>query len=175
MKHYVTSLGIAFCVFCFIYIYAEPMSLPKRVESEAPTQTEAKVTLQSPPCVELYNTIDKYSDEYGIPKNIAFGIAFSETRYSGPLQWEYNHNRQSSAGALGPMQVMYTTAQGLFPGKKFTKNDLSTDIDFNVHCSMKLMRKLYDKYGNWKIALGTYNTGRPCVNGYAEKVYNYKL
>ena len=32
---------------------------------------------------------------------------------------------------------------------------------------------LYDKYGNWKIVFGCYNTGRPCVNGYAEKVYNF--
>jgi hypothetical protein len=39
---------------------------------------------------------------------------------------------------------------------------------------MKLLRKLYDKYKNWKIVFGCYNTGRPCVNDYAERVYNFK-
>ena len=33
---------------------------------------------------------------------------------------------------------------------------------------------LFDKNRDWKVAFGEYNTGRPCINGYSHKVYNYK-
>ena len=49
------------------------------------------------------------------------------------------------------------------------------DIDFNVECSLKLLRQLYDRYGDWKLVFGAYNTGKPIVNEYAINVYNYKL
>ena len=136
---------------------------------------ETPIIDQNPPCVELFHSIEKYSTEYQIPINIAFGVAFSETRYKGPFHWEYDHNKVSGAGALGPMQVMYSTAKGLFPHIVFSKEKLMKDIDFNVHCSMKLLRKLYNKYGDWKRCLGAYNTGKPCVNSYAVKVYNYRM
>lgn len=72
------------------------------------------------------------------------------------------------------MQIMINTAKGLFPEKHVTREFLQTDIDFNVHCSMKLLRRLYDKHHNWKLVFGAYNTGRPIVNLYAEQVYSYK-
>jgi hypothetical protein len=40
---------------------------------------------------------------------------------------------------------------------------------------MKVLRKLYNKYGDWKTVFGCYNTGRPCVNGYAVRVYNHQI
>ena len=131
--------------------------------------------LPSPPCVQVHNCIEKYADEYNIPIRYAYGVAYQETRYSGPLDWDYNHAQISSAGAVGPMQIMYQTARMLFPDKNFSKEDLKNDIDFNVHCSMKLLRRLYDKYGNWKLAFGAYNTGRPMVNQYAENVYRFTM
>ena len=48
------------------------------------------------------------------------------------------------------------------------------DIKYNVYTSMKLLRILFDKNGDWKTVFGEYNTGRPCINGYSHKVYNYK-
>ena len=38
---------------------------------------------------------------------------------------------------------------------------------------MKLLRILFIKNRDWKVAFGEYNTGRPCINGYSYKVYNY--
>jgi len=52
---------------------------------------------------------------------------------------------------------------------------LRTDIEYNVKTSMKLLRRLYKIHGDWKLVFGAYNTGRPCVNGYAHKVYNHQL
>jgi soluble lytic murein transglycosylase-like protein len=175
MKSYATSFGIAFCIFFTIFFFSAGFTSEKRIMEKEMEMLSAPENLKSPPCVELYNCIEKYSEEYEIPRNIAFGVAFSETRYKGPMDWGYEHDKTSGAGALGPMQVMFSTAKGLFPGKEFSREDLRKNIDFNVHCSMKLLRKLYNKYSNWKLVLGAYNTGRPCVNGYAEKVYNYQL
>jgi hypothetical protein len=127
------------------------------------------------PCIQMYECIEKYSKKYGIPKNIAYGIANAETGYVGPTQFNYVHGRVSSAGAVGPMQIMYPTAKGLWPKEQFTKEKLRTDIDFNVETSMKYMRRLYDINKNWQVSLGQYNTGRPIVNGYAIKVVNYEI
>lgn len=153
------------------------LSFHIKVESEDSVTPPAGtlITVNSPPCIQMFNAIEKYMKMYDIPRDYAYGIAYAETHYQGPFHWKYNHAQTSTAGALGPMQVMYATAKGLFKDKEFTREYLMTNIDFNVHCSMKLLRKLYDKHGDWKLVFGAYNTGKPMVNGYALNVYNYKL
>ena len=42
---------------------------------------------------------------------------------------------------------------------------------------MKLLRKLHDKYGDWEIVCGCYNTGKPLINDYARfcaNTYDYQ-
>ena len=134
-----------------------------------------KINQKAPPCLQMYDAIIKYSEEYQIPKRYAFGIAWCETRYGGPFDWDYDHKKISSAGAIGPMQIMPATARGHWKDTTFTNKDLKDDIDFNVHTSMKVLRKLYNKFGDWKIVFGCYNTGRPMVNDYAVRVYNFKI
>lgn len=131
------------------------------------------VPMNLPPCIEMYNCIEKYSGKYDIPKKYAYGVAFKETRYEGAFHWRYNHKQTSCAGAVGPMQIMYTTARMMWKDREFTKSDLKNNIDFNVETSMKLLRHLHDKYKDWKIVFGCYNTGRPVVNQYAIDVYNF--
>lgn len=114
----------------------------------------------------MYESIEKYSDEYEIPKHIAYNISFLETRYKGPFHWRYNPSQISSAGALGPMQIMPGTAK-LIQRTSVPKSILKNDIELNVKISMKLLRKLFNKYHNWAIVCGCYNTGKPMVNGYA--------
>ena len=70
------------------------------------------------------------------------------------------------------MQVMVSTARWINKDQ-VTKERLRTDIQYNVFTSMKLLRKLFIKNNDWKLAFGEYNTGRPCLNNYAYKVYNY--
>ena len=132
------------------------------------------ITSGAPPCITMYYNIEKYADEYRIPHAYAYGIAFVETRYEGPFDWTYKPGLTSSAGAVGPMQVMHATARHMWPDSTFTTERLRTDIQFNVRTSMKLLRHLYDKYGDWKIVFGCYNTGRPLINEYAHRVYNFK-
>lgn len=130
------------------------------------------VDLNAPTAVKMFNSIEIYSKKYDIPLKYALGIAYAETRYQGPFHWSYNPAQKSSAGALGPMQIMPSTANSVWD-KNIPRGELVSNIDLNVETSMKVLRRLYDKYGNWKIVFGCYNTGRPCVNGYSEKVYNF--
>ena len=72
------------------------------------------------------------------------------------------------------MQVKVSTARWINKDNVSTEK-LRNDIEYNVFTSMKLLRKLYNKNNNWKTALGEYNTGNPCINGYAIKIYNHKI
>jgi hypothetical protein len=138
------------------------------------TITSDKITKSAPPCLQMYDAIMKYADTYDIPKKYAFGIAWAETRYGGPFHWKYKHTQTSCAGAIGPMQIMPSTARLMWKGQDIDNKKLMSDIDFNVHTSMKLLRKLYDKYRDWKIVFGCYNTGKPMINDYAIKVFNHE-
>lgn len=131
------------------------------------------VTDNDPPCLQMYYYIEHYAEEYGIPKRYAYGIAYKETHYRGPFDWKYNHALTSSAGAVGPMQIMPQYAHPHVEGD-FTREELKTDIAMNVRASMSMLHNLKNRFGDWKVVFGYYNTGRPIVNQYAIDVYNHK-
>lgn len=137
------------------------------------TKSERKAFVIS--SMELYDCIIKYSEIYKVPKNIAFGIAYSETKYKSPYDVNYNHGQKSFAGALGPMQVMPMSAKYIWKCDTITNSYLKENIDFNVHTSMKLLCYYKKKHGSWLKALGAYNTGKPIVNDYAKKTLSYKF
>ena len=95
----------------------------------------------SPPAKKMYFYIKKYCLEYNIPEEYAFSLAYQETRYRGPLDSLYNHKQRSVCGALGPMQIMPSTANMIY-GTAVEKNKLRSDIDLNVMISMKLLNLL---------------------------------
>ena len=128
----------------------------------------------APPSLQMYKYIKEYADTFNIPLRYALGIANTETGYKGPFHWKYNPAQTSCAGAVGPMQIMLPTARSLNKDG-VSKEKLRTDIEYNIKTSMKYLHRLHCKYRNWKIVFGCYNTGRPCINGYAEQVYNHKL
>jgi soluble lytic murein transglycosylase-like protein len=122
--------------------------------------------LNSPTPLKMYELINHYSDLYDIPKHIAFNVAYLETKYKGPFDWTYKPNLSSSAGAVGPMQVMPATANYIH-NKKISKEKLKNNLELNIQTSMKLLNKLYKIYHNWGLVCGAYNTGRPMINSYA--------
>lgn len=141
---------------------------------KAKVETGVLYIQKGPPCVQMYDYLDKYSKKYNVPFEIAMGIAYSETGYKGAFHWEYDPEQTSTTGALGAMQVLRSTA-GFVWGRKVSKSELLEDLDFNVETSMKYIKQLYDEYGQWNIALGYYNTGYPVVNNYAEVIMkNFK-
>lgn len=143
------------------------------VETKSEVRIPADIDQTSPPCLQMYRYIKAYADTFDIPLRYAFGIASAETGYQGPFHWKYNPSQGSSAGALGPMQIMLETARRN-NHDNVSRDQLRNDIKYNVKTSMKVLRKLHNKYNDWKTVFGCYNTGRPCVNGYAHKVYNYQ-
>lgn len=124
------------------------------------------IEIKNPTPIEMYENLEKYSKEYGIPKYVFYNIAFLETRYRGPFDWGYNPEKTSCVGALGPMQIMPSTAN-MICGEKVPLDKLKNDMRLNIEISAKLLRRLYDKYGDWKLVCGCYNTGKPIVNSYA--------
>lgn len=150
-----------------IVIFSSFIAMSKKEKTD-PKIEMAKMggTPTSPTSLEMYELIDKYSDKYEIPKHIAFNVAFLETRYCGPFDWKYKPSQTSSAGAVGPMQIMPTTANDVHHRKVSVKK-LKTNIKFNIQTSMKLLHTLHNRYGNWSIVCGYYNTGHPKVNNYA--------
>jgi len=121
----------------------------------------------SPYSLQVYTSIEKYSKEYGIPKYIAYNIAFLETRYQGPFDWDYKGKLISLSGAAGPMQIMPNTANYIC-GFNIGQNELLHNIDLNIQISMKLLNRLRGQYNDWGIICGYYNTGYPQINDYAK-------
>lgn len=129
----------------------------------------------SHPSLKMYYYIKKYSKMYNIPEEYAFAIAYQETRYQGPFHEDYQWSMESSAGAVGPMQII--PKYGKIYAKKYlnrdiTEQELSEDIELNVHLSMLILRDWKKVSVDWKTAFGGYNTGRLLVNQYAINVYN---
>ncbi len=149
------------------------MSPPTPPQPE-PLRDMHPITPQDPPCLQMYYYIEYYADSFNIPKRYAYGIAKVETGYNGPFHWRYNPAQTSCANALGPMQILLSTARGLNKDH-VSREQLKTDIKYNVRTSMKMLRRLYKKYKNWGIVFGYYNTGYPQINGYAIKVLNHKI
>ena len=152
------SLIILTCSF-----YVEEDKIDKIVEVDL---GELGKGVTSPTSLKMYELIEKYSKEYDIPRYIAYNVSYKETHYGGPFDWNYNPEQQSPVGAVGPMQVMVATATGINK-RKISREVLRTDIRLNIETSMKLLRKLHNKYGRWDLVCGCYNTGRPMVNDYA--------
>lgn len=162
-----------YIIACTFILITSLTSLTEEDLSPSKRLHQASLKQNSPVSLQMYYLIEKYSNEYGIPKHIAYNVAFLETRYQGPFDWNYNPFQSSSAGAVGPMQVMVRTAE--YVNKTdITRNTLKTNLDLNISTSMKLLNKLYNQYENWAITCGYYNTGYPKVNDYATFCVNNK-
>jgi soluble lytic murein transglycosylase-like protein len=128
------------------------------------------------PSLKMYYCLKKYSKMYNIPEGYAFSIAYHETKYQGPFHSNYNWSRESTAGAVGPMQII--PKYGKIYAKKYlnkniTIDELNEDIELNVQLSMLMLRDWVKmSKGNWKLAFGGYNTGKLMINQYALNVYN---
>jgi soluble lytic murein transglycosylase-like protein len=155
---------VSLCVGVFVVFGS--MSDMASVNDSIFTGSNDHSNIQSPTSMKMYELIEKYSDQYSIPKYIAYNVAYMETRYLGPFHWKYNPYQESFAGAVGPMQIMPSTSDYINK-VNYSKKRLTNDIELNVETSMKLLNKLHTRYKDWSIVCGCYNTGRPIVNDYA--------
>jgi soluble lytic murein transglycosylase-like protein len=161
-------------LFAALLLFAAIWSYETAKSSNGSIDRSVQSIKSAPPCVRLYDYLVKYSKEYGVPFQIAYGVARSESGYLGPFHWSYDPRQTSTANAYGAMQIQAPTASYIWK-KKVTSKRLLNDLEFNVETSMKLLAYLHKLSGRWDVALGYYNTGRPVVNGYSIKIMkNYK-
>ena len=162
----ITLSSLLLIAFISLYVNS-PIKIFKQSKHAAVSDCE----INSSPSIQMFFYIKKYAAQFKIPEAYAFSLAYQETRYQGPLDLKYNHMQTSSAGAIGPMQIMPSTAK-LVLGKSIPNAHLMNNIKLNVFISMKLIRMLYTQYKNWGLVFGAYNTGRPCINQYARNILN---
>ena len=75
---------------------------------------------------------------------------------------------KSSSGAIGLMQLLPSTAQGIAVhtgGSRFVESDLYKP-ELNVRYGAWYLRHLLDKYGDERTALAAYNAGQRNVDGW---------
>lgn len=129
----------------------------------------------SHPSLKMYYCLKKYSKMYNIPEEYAFAIAYQETRYQGPFHKDYSWSMTSTAGAVGPMQIIPRYGKSYakkYLNREITDQELNEDIELNVQISMLMIRDWKDMSGDWRLAFGGYNTGKLLINQYAINVYN---
>lgn len=97
---------------------------------------------------------DDTFDRYGMPM---------ELRYLAIIESALNPNAVSKAGATGLWQFMASTAQG--EGLEVnTIVDERRDPHKSTEAAARYLKKLYDTYGDWSLAIAAYNCGPGNVN-----------
>ncbi len=101
---------------------------------------------------EIDNLIEKYSNKNGLDKDFVKALVKQESGF--------NPNATSKCGAMGLMQLMPATAQGLGVSNAY-------DVEQNIAGGTKYLKSMIDRFdGNEKLALAAYNAGPNAVNKY---------
>lgn len=94
---------------------------------------------------EIQSVVEKYSDKYGVDKNLILAIIKQESNFDA--------NAESTAGAKGLMQIMDSNSEAYGLTNPY-------DIDQNIEAGVKHIKTYLDNYnGNLEMALMAYNGG----------------
>lgn len=116
------------------------------------TKVENKKNPTSVSRSEINDLITKYSDKNGLDEDFVKAVINQESGF--------NPNATSHCGAMGLMQLMPSTAQGLG-----VKN--AYDAEQNIEGGTKYLKGLMDRFNNDKsLALAAYNAGPNAVKKY---------
>lgn len=95
-----------------------------------------------------FNLYDVILENNGIP---------SQLKYLSVIESHLSSIVTSSAGAVGPWQIMPAEATRL--GLKLTPNDERTDYEKSTKAAATILKELYDEFGDWLLVVAAYNGG----------------
>jgi len=96
-----------------------------------------------------FNMMDKVLAKNGLPV---------ELKYLAVVESQLKSAALSSAGAVGPWQLMPATARGL--GLKVVKGkDERRDYYKSTNAAAKYLKALYSEFGDWLLVIAAYNGG----------------
>ncbi len=96
-----------------------------------------------------FSVIDDVLEKKNMPK---------ELKYLAVIESALNHNAVSRAGAVGPWQLMETTARGL--GLKVSRHsDDRRDLYKSTTAATKYLELLYSQLNDWLLVIAAYNSG----------------
>lgn len=108
-----------------------------------------------------YETIVRtHARNYDLPPALLAAVIYTESRFDA--------SARSQAGAVGLMQLLPETAQGIAVrtgGHRFVVGDL-VDPEINVRYGSWYLRSLLDKYGDERLALAAYHAGQGNVDAW---------
>lgn len=103
-----------------------------------------------------------YAEAYGIPENLIYSVIRTESDFeSGAI---------SRVGAIGLMQLMPDTFKWLTDDILFEhlEGGMLYDPETNIRYGTYYLSYLYDRYGDWELAIAAYNGGLGNVDKWLE-------
>jgi len=127
--------------------FVQKMKNTKKAEKK-----EKKINYEYDPLIHFY------ADKYNLDPAFVKAVIEAESNF--------NPNDVSSKGAVGLMQLMPRTADGL----KVNLNN----VEENIEGGTKYLNYMHRKFGDSKLALAGYNAGPNAVQKYGKKIPPYK-
>ncbi len=112
-----------------------------------------------------FNVIDDVLQKKNLPK---------ELKYLAVIESALNHNAVSSAGAVGPWQLMETTAKmmGLSVNRH---HDDRRDLLKSTTAATKYLELLYSQLNDWLLVIAAYNSGPTPVQKAIERTGSHSF
>jgi peptidoglycan lytic transglycosylase len=104
-----------------------------------------------------------HADNYGLEPQLVAAVIYQESKFDAAAR--------SSSGAVGLMQLLPETGQGIADrtgGGKWSPDDL-LNPELNIRYGSWYLRHLLDKYGDEALALAAYNAGQANVDSWRKR------
>ncbi len=131
-KPYITQLNPHAVSFVQNYIQEEGANLQR-------------MKIWGKPYFDMYDGI---LSQYGLPK---------ELKYLSVIESSLISNSISSAGAVGPWQIMADEAKRF--GLRMGRRDERKDFYKSTHAAAKILKELHSQFNDWLLVIAAYNCG----------------
>lgn len=114
------------------------------------------------------NIVESCCNEYGLDSSLVYAIIKTES--------DFDESAISSAGAVGLMQVMPSTAKSLASlyGADY-ENDCLLDPAKNIRFGCMYLKYLFDKFGKFDVVICAYNAGENAVKNWIDDGGNLSI